>query len=124
MDNNLPNPPPVDQSNLNVSELPTDIQRKIYNDHLQFELEQKPICDEMLDWFLNDKKAKSLNMTPSIVKTMGKLIQCKHSVKYLCDNDKEIKNCYDHHYIKNQKYFDLMDELDSFVLSILMYKYH
>jgi hypothetical protein len=108
MDTHLPTPPPVDRTDVN----------------LPSEFENKPICDEMLDWFLNNKQAKSLNMTPSIVKTMGKLIQCKHSVNYLCDKDKEIKHCYDHHYIKNQKYFDLMDELDSFVLSILMYKYH
>lgn len=108
MDTHLPTPPPLEKT----------------NDYSQFEVENKPICDEMLDWFLHNEKAHRLNTPPDIVNTMGKLIQCKHSVKYLCENDKEIKHCYDHHYIKNQKYFDLMDELNSFVLSILMYKYH
>ena len=124
MDNNLPNPPPVDRSNNNVSDLQTDIQCKNYNDNLRFEVEQKPICDEMLHWFLHDEKAHRLNMPPSIVETMDNLLQCKRSIKYLCDNDAEIKRCYEDHYIRNKKNFELMDELDSFVLSILMYKYH
>lgn len=108
MDTHLPTPPPLEKT----------------NDYSLFEVENKPICDEMLHWFLHDEKAHRLNTPSDIVNTMGKLIQCKHSVKYLCENDKEINNCYEHHYIKKQKYFDLMDELNSFVLSILMYKYH
>lgn len=108
MDTHSPTSPPVDITDVN----------------LLSEFENKPICDEMLYWFIHNEKAHRLNTPSDIVITMGKLIQCKHSVKYLCENDKEINHCYDHHYIKNQKYFDLMDELNSFVLSILMYKYH
>ena len=123
MNNNLPNPPFPNEPQSIVPLLPMDLRIQIYKDHLWFEAEKKPLCDEILEWFLHDEQAQRLNINP-IMDRIQDIIECKHSMKYLCKKDKDIYRCYDHHYIKEQKNFDLLNKLDSFILSILMYKYH
>lgn len=123
MNSNLPNPPFSDQSHPIVPLLPMDLRIQIYQDHLWFEAEKKPLCDEILDWFLHDEQAHRLNINP-IIDRIQDIIECKESMKYLCEKDQNIKHCYEYHYKQNRKYFDLMDKMESFVLSILMYKYH
>jgi len=124
MNKDLPTPPFTDKVNTIVPLLPMDVQTQIYREHLQFEVEKKPICDKLLDWFLHSKEANRLHVTPYVLETMESLLTCKTSMKYLCDHDTEINKCYEDHYIRNNKNFDLMDPLNSFILSILMYKYH
>lgn len=124
MNRNLPNPPFTEKVNTIVPILPMDIQTQIYKDYIEFDAEKKPICDKLLKWFLHSKEANRLHVTPYVLETMESLLTCKISMKYLCDHDTEIKKCYEDHYIHNKKHFVLMDPLNSFILSILMYKYH
>jgi len=110
--------------NNNIQRLPQDLKTHIYRNHLWFDVEKKPICDNVLYWFQKSKEAQHLNKNDEITNKVGYLLKCKTCVEYLRKHDSEFDNCYNHHYIRNQKNFDMMSRLNSFVLSILMYKYH
>lgn len=117
--------PPIPNEKGNILPiLPDDIKNYIYNEFLWFDVEKKPQCDELLNWYLNDEDAQRLRLNNNVLNLINELLTCKTSVEYLCSKDAEFKKCYEDHYVKNKKYFDLMSILESFALSILMYKYH
>jgi len=127
MENNIlpPEPPPNIEYNLNdyIAVLPPDLKTHIYKQHLWFDVEKKHICNEILDWF-NSTEASCLKYNDEIANKLSCLLNCKTSIEYLRKNDKEFDKCYIDHYIRNQKYFELMSIFESFILSILMHKYH
>lgn len=122
MNNNLPKPQPFNQTNF-IPFIPEDINRLIYRDHLWFDMENKPICDDILHWF-NSTEASCLKYNDEIANKLSCLLNCKTSIEYLRKNDKEFDKCYIDHYIRNRKIFELMTNFESFILSILMHKYH
>lgn len=128
MENTLlpPEPPSSvnDKLNTNIVRLPQDLKTHIYRNHLWFDVEKKPICDEVLTWFQKSEEAQRLSLNEEIVKKVESLLKYKLCIEYLQNHDKQFDNCYNDHYIRNQKAFVLMPRLESFVLSILMYKYH
>lgn len=107
-----------------IQRLPPDLKTHIYKTHLWFDAEKKPICDNILHWFKRSEDAQRLTCDDKITNNLKNLINCKTCVEYLRKHDYEFNKCYNDHYIRNQKNFDLMSKFDSFVLSILMYKYH
>ena len=107
-----------------VETLPLDLKTHIYKTHLWFDVEKKHICDEVLKWFQKSEEAQRLSLNKEIVKNVESLLKNKTCVEYLRERDYEFNKCYNDHYIRNRKNFDLMSTFDSFVLSILMYKYH
>lgn len=119
-----PSPNINDNLDARIITLPQDLKTHIYRSHLLFDAEQKPICDEVLTWFQKSKEAQSLALNENVVKKVEYLLTNKRCVEYLRNHDKQFDNCYNDHYIRNQKAFVLMPRLESFALSILMYKYH
>ena len=122
----LPPPPPNAEENVNshIHQLPQDLKTHIYQQHLWFDVEKKPECIMVLEWFQKSEEAQRLILNEDIVKRVESLLKNKTCVEYLRKHDNDFKRNYDYHYIQNRKHFVLMDKLDSFVLSILMYKYH
>ena len=122
----LPPPPPNAEKNVNsnISQLPQDLKTHIYRQHLWFDVEKKPICDEVLTWLQKSEEAQRLSLNKEIVKKVESLLKYELCIEYLRKHDNDFNRNYDYHYIQNRKHFVLMDKLDSFVLSILMYKYH
>ena len=118
------NPSENDNLDARIITLPEDLKTHIYRSHLLFDAEQKPICDEVLTWFQKSKEAQRLSLNEEIVKKVESLLKYKRCIEYLRNHDKQFDNCYNDHYIRNQKAFVLMPRLESFALSILMYKYH
>ena len=122
----LPPPPPNAEKNVNsnISQLPQDLKTHIYRQHLWFDVEKKPECNMILDWFQKSEEAQRLILNENIVKRVESLLKNETCVEYLRKHDNDLNRNYDYHYIQNRKHFVLMDKLDSFVLSILMCKYH
>ena len=122
----LPPPPPNAEKNVNsnISQLPQDLKTHIYRQHLWFDVEKKPECNMVLEWFQKSEEAQRLSLNKEIVKKVESLLKNKTCVEYLRKHDNDLNRNYDYHYIQNRKHFVLMDKLDSFVLSILMCKYH
>ena len=122
----LPPPPPNAEKNVNsnISQLPQDLKTHIYRQHLWFDVEKKPECNMILDWFQKSEEAQRLILNEDIVKRVESLLKNKICIEYLRKHDNDFNRNYDYHYIQNRKHFVLMDKLDSFVLSILMCKYH
>ena len=85
---------------------------------------KKPICDYILHWFQNSDDAQKLHCDDNIIKIISELLKNKTCTEYLRDKDKEFNKCYIDHFIDDNKNFILLPKYDSFVLSILMYKYH
>lgn len=107
-----------------IKNLPQDLKTHIYNQHLWFYVEKKPICDYILHWFQNSDDAQKLHCDDNIIKIISELLKNKTCTEYLRDKDKEFNKCYIDHFIDDNKNFILLPKYDSFVLSILMYKYH
>ena len=122
----LPPPPPNAEKNVNsnISQLPQDLKTHIYRQHLWFDVEKKPQCNMVLEWFQKSEEAQRLILNEDIVNRVESLLKNKTCVEYLRKHDNDLNRNYDYHYIQNRKHFVLMDKLDSFVLSILMCKYH
>ena len=122
----LPPQPPdhVNNLNNNIYNLPQDIKTHIYKNHLWFDVEKKHICDEVLKWFQKSEQAQRLSLNQEIVKNVESLLKNKTCVEYLRQRDNEFDKCYIDHFIYEKEGFVLMPRLQSFVLSILMYKYH
>ena len=122
----LPPQPPDNVNNLNnnIYNLPQDIKTHIYKNHLWFDVEKKHICDEVLKWFQKSEQAQRLSLNQEIVKNVESLLKNKTCVEYLRQRDNEFDKCYIDHFIYEKEGFVLMPRLQSFVLSILMYKYH
>ena len=121
-----PPPPPNAEKNLNsnISQLPQDLKTHIYQQHLWFDVEKKPECNMVLEWFQKSEEAQRLSLNKEIVKKVESLLKNKTCVEYLRKHDNIFDRCYMDHYIYNKEGFVLMPRLESFVLSILMYKYH
>ena len=122
----LPPPPPNTEKNVNsnISQLPQDLKTHIYRQHLWFDVEKKPECNMILDWFQKSEEAQRLILNEDIVKRVESLLKNKICIEYLRKHDNDFNRNYDYHYIQNRKHFVLMNTLESFVLSILMCKYH
>ena len=122
----FPPPPPNAEKNVNsnISQLPQDLKTHIYQQHLWFDVEKKPECNMILDWFQKSEEAQRLILNEDIVKRVESLLKNKTCIEYLRKHDNDFNRNYDYHYIQNRKHFVLMDKLNSFVLSILMCKYH
>ena len=122
----LPPPPPIVGEKLNnhIIQLPQDLKTHIYRQHLWFDVEKKPQCNMVLEWFQKSEEAQRLILNEDIVKRVESLLKNKTCVEYLRKHDNIFDICYMDHYIYNKEGFVLMPRLESFVLSILMYKYH
>ena len=122
----LPPPPPIVGEKLNnlIIRLPQDLKTHIYRQHLWFDVEKKPICDDILYWFQKSEEAQRLSLNKEIVKKVESLLKNKTCVEYLRKHDNVFDKCYMDHYIYKKESFFLMPRLEGFVLSILMYKYH
>jgi len=122
----LPPSPPNAEENVNsrIHQLPQDLKTHIYQQHLWFDVEKKPECNMILEWFQKSEEAQRLILNKDIVKRVESLLKNKTCVEYLRKHDNIFDRCYMDHYIYNKKGFVLMPKLESFVLSILMYKYH
>ena len=55
---------------------------------------------------------------------VNKLLRSNIAIEYLCSKNKHIDNTYKHHFIQNNKTFNLMNKTESFINSTLMYMWH
>ena len=125
----LPVPPPVCNKKdcekiLKQLPLPEDVTKLMYNSHLAFDIEKKPLCDAFLQWLNHSEEAKTLRPTSEIYQLNDQLLLSKDCVAYLRKHDSTINLCYEEHFIRRKKTFVLMNVNESFMVSILMYKYH
>jgi hypothetical protein len=81
-------------------------------------------CDQLLYWLCNSEEAHTLNLPDSIRSRFGEIITVPYCVDHLCKNDDTFNQCYTGHYVRGHKTFAMMDILSSFMMSILMHKYH
>jgi len=107
-----------------INNLPQDLKTKIYKQYFWFDVEKKPKCDCIIDWFQNSDDAQKLRRNDNILNTINKLLKNETCIEYMRNQDKEFNSCYIYHYIDNKQNFVKLSKLESFVLSILMYKYH
>ena len=100
------------------SRLPYNILRHIYDDFFV----GKDTCDRYLE-MLKSEDAQRLRFDFLLEPTQS-LLEHPCAVEYLCKKNKYFKQMYKEHYVFHNKTFVLMETLESFVLSILMWLYH
>lgn len=110
-------------SNLNktldlINSLPDDISRQIYEEYFL----AKEKCIHFLN-LLETDKSKRLEHKHLVEPTKELLKHCC-AIEWLKKKSKVFNICYKHHYVDNHQHFELLDKIDSFCLSILMYLYH
>jgi hypothetical protein len=101
-----------------INRLPDDVLRHIYEEYIV----GKETCDRYLEMFKSDS-AMSLEHRPLLEMT-SRLLEHPCAIEYLCAKHKIFKKMYIEHYVQDNKWFVLMNKLESFVLSILMWLYH
>tara|TARA_B110000967_G_C18893165_1_gene568762 strand:- start:1017 stop:1337 length:321 start_codon:yes stop_codon:yes gene_type:complete len=102
-----------------ITELPGDLSRHIFEDHMINISE----CDEFLGYL---QKNRELDLDFSKIEgVVEKLLDSPLSIDYLCSKQTCIRICYTQHYVeKNHTGFALMSKLHSFIASILFYMHH
>ena len=98
--------------------LPDDVLRHIYENYIV----GIETCDRYLEMFKTDESIK-LNHFPLIEPTRL-LLEHPCAVEYLCKKHVIFNKMYTQHYVEMKKWFERLNILDSFVLSILMFLYH
>lgn len=101
-----------------ISQLPEDIQRKIYTDHFETTL----IYDE-IQTILNSPESMHLEYIPLSEKILY-IFSKPLLVKYLLKYDPIFCLLLDTHVIQKKKSFKLLSPIHSFALAWLMYLYH
>ena len=98
--------------------LPSEIKRVIYEEHFKPAI----IYDRLMKQFYSDecRNLISTNLIPMV----QYVIKTPNLLKFVRQKNKLFSRLYQEHYIENQKYFILMDELTSMSLTWLMYMYH
>ena len=101
-----------------IKALPVDVRRQIYDEYFA--------CKEKCDLFLEKLKSEGAQRLEyqKLVGDVLVLLDSRCAMEYLCEKDAEFRCCYNTHYVEKKKMFVRIDTLNSFVLSILMYKYH
>lgn len=113
----IPNLPDFDLENLSEN-LPQDLNNKIYSEYFLL----KKDCDYVLNWLNNNHRLdKNIN---EIYDLVTKLLRSQIAIEYLINKNKYLKTSYNYHFLKNQKNFDLMDNVGSFITATLMYMWH
>lgn len=101
-----------------INKLPEDIRFTIYKEHFEPEY-----INEFIVKALDTLDSCSLN-TKDIRPLIPIILSKKYLVSYLLSNNLTFKKIYNSHKINGKKYFELMNNGDSFALSWLMYLYH
>lgn len=101
-----------------INSLPDDVIRHIYEEYFI----GIDTCDKYLK-LLESVESQSLIYT-QLVEPTRRLLEYPCAIEYLCSKHPIFKQMYIKHYIKNNKLFVQMDNLESFILSILMHLYH
>ena len=101
-----------------INSLPDDVIRHIYEEYFI----GIDTCNKYLE-LLKSKESQGLNYKP-LMDLTRRLLEYPCAIEYLCGKHPIFKKMYIEHYIKNNKLFAQMDNLESFVLSILMHLYH
>lgn len=101
-----------------INSLPDDVIRHIYEEYFI----GIDTCNKYLE-LLKSKESQRLEYEP-LVELSRRLLEYPCAIEYLCSKHQIFKKMYIEHYIKNNKLFVLMDNLESFILSILMHLYH
>jgi len=101
-----------------INSLPDDVMRHIYEEYFV----GIDACNKYLE-LLTCEKSRRLEFS-HLIEPTRKLLEYPCAVEYLCNKHEVFKKMYIEHYIQNKKAFLLMDMLNSFVVSILMYLYH
>ena len=101
-----------------INSLPDDVMRHIYEEYFV----GIDTCNKYLELLKSDE-SHSLNYIP-LVEPTRRLLEHPCAIEYLCSKHTIFKRMYIEHYIKNNKWFLLMDMLHSFIVSILMHLYH
>ena len=101
-----------------INSLPDDVIRHIYDEYFI----GIDTCNKYLE-LLKSVESQSLIYT-QLVEPTRRLLEYPCAIEYLCGKHPIFKQMYIKHYIKNNKSFVQMDNLESFILSILMHLYH
>jgi hypothetical protein len=101
-----------------INSLPDDVIRHIYEEYFI----GIDTCNKYLE-LLKSTESQSLKYE-HLVELSRRLLEYPCAVEYLCGKHQIFKKMYIEHYIKNNKLFAQMDNLESFILSILMHLYH
>jgi len=101
-----------------IKSLPDDVIRHIYEEYFV----GIDTCNKYLELLKSDT-SQSLIYT-QLVEPTRRLLEYPCAIEYLCSKHKIFKQMYIKHYIQNNKLFAQMDNLESFILSILMHLYH
>jgi hypothetical protein len=111
----------VNANNVNMSminRLPDDVLRHIYEEYIV----GVETCNRYLEMYKSEESIR-LDYTP-LMEPTRRLLEHPCAIEYLCKKHKIFKKMYIEHYVEGNKWFVLMDRLESFILSILMWLYH
>lgn len=98
--------------------IPEDLQNHIYNDYFLL----KNDCDKVLKW-LNENSSLNKNIS-EIYHIVSNLLNSSVAVEYLIKQNNDLKTSYNYHFIEDKKHFVLMNKVESFITSTLMYMWH
>jgi hypothetical protein len=118
----------------NLSLIPEDIKKKIYNDHFKLIIQSRELCDLLLIE-LNSDKCINLDIS-DLFPLLSNVLINEYAIEYLYNNyyhydestkkkNNYFKKLYDKIIKNNNRNFILIDNpIEDFALSWLMYMYH
>ena len=101
-----------------INSLPDDVMRHIYEEYFV----GIDTCNKYLELLKTDESHRLSHW--HLIEPTRRLLEYPCAVEYLCSKHPIFKRMYIEHYIKNNKWFVLMNVLESFIVSILMHIYH
>jgi hypothetical protein len=101
-----------------INSLPDDVMRHIYEEYFV----GIDTCNKYLELLKSDESHSLSHL--HLIEPTRRLLEHPCAIEYLCRKHPIFKRMYIEHYIKNNKWFLLMDMLESFIVSILMHLYH
>ena len=101
-----------------INSLPDDVMRHIYEEYFV----GIDTWNKYLELLKSDESHSLISS--HLMEPTRRLLKHPCAIEYICRKHTVFKKMYIEHYIKNNKRFVLMDTLESFIVSILMYLYH
>lgn len=100
-----------------IQSLPPDVSRHIYQEYFV----GKELCNKFIELLLQGHPwEKTQEQLQELCKLVEQILKHPCVVEYLCKNLPPFKHSYEIHYKKNEKEYENMNKLESFMMTMLM----
>jgi hypothetical protein len=100
-----------------IQSLPPDVSRHIYDEYFI----GKQLCNKFIELLLQGHPwEKTQEQLQELCKLVEQILKHPCVVEYLCKNLPPFKHSYEIHYKKNEKEYEFMNKLESFMMTMLM----